>query len=102
MGREDGQGSCPGPLWETRPCLAGPCLNFTWQVINGTIRCVRGDGLVVTGKSITFLTTTQSVSHSTILLTVQHPPQSTSYFTFFIATHSLHSPHSQQVIPLCM
>ncbi|KAK4305670.1 hypothetical protein Pmani_022453 [Petrolisthes manimaculis] len=49
QGREDGQGSCPGPLWETRPCLAGPCLNFTWQVINGTIRCVRGDGLVVTG-----------------------------------------------------
>ncbi|XP_045130162.1 thrombospondin type-1 domain-containing protein 7B-like isoform X2 [Portunus trituberculatus] len=47
--RDGVRGSCPGPLWETRPCLAGPCLNFTWQIINGTVQCVRSDGLVVTG-----------------------------------------------------
>ena len=49
-GRDGVLGSCPGPLWETRPCLAGPCLNFTWQIINGTVQCVRSDGLVVTGQ----------------------------------------------------
>lgn len=47
--RVDSRTSCPGPLWETRPCLAGPCLNFTWEIRNGTVECVRGDGLVVTG-----------------------------------------------------
>ncbi|XP_063600061.1 thrombospondin type-1 domain-containing protein 7B-like [Penaeus indicus] len=47
--RADSRSSCPGPLWETRPCLAGPCLNFTWEIRNGTVECVRGDGLVVTG-----------------------------------------------------
>ncbi|XP_071515666.1 thrombospondin type-1 domain-containing protein 7B-like [Panulirus ornatus] len=47
--RGGGKPSCPGPLWETRPCLAGPCLNFTWEVRNGTVQCVRSDGLFVTG-----------------------------------------------------
>ncbi|KAG7155290.1 Thrombospondin type-1 domain-containing protein 7B-like [Homarus americanus] len=47
-GRE-GRNSCPGPLWETRPCLAGPCFNFSWEVHNDTIQCVRSDGLLVTG-----------------------------------------------------
>ena len=43
---------CPGPLWDTRPCLAGPCYNFTWEISAGTVQCVRSDGLVVTGKKL--------------------------------------------------
>ncbi|XP_076059531.1 thrombospondin type-1 domain-containing protein 7B-like [Oratosquilla oratoria] len=46
---KEGVRECPGPLWETRPCLAGPCLNFTWAVMDGRAVCMRSDGLVVTG-----------------------------------------------------
>ncbi|XP_069960724.1 thrombospondin type-1 domain-containing protein 7B, partial [Cherax quadricarinatus] len=48
-GVSEGHRSCPGPLWETRPCLAGPCFSFSWQVHNGTVQCVRSDGLLTTG-----------------------------------------------------
>ncbi|CAL4060403.1 unnamed protein product, partial [Meganyctiphanes norvegica] len=41
--------TCPGPLSESRPCLAGPCLNYTWEVHNHTVHCVRSDGILVTG-----------------------------------------------------
>ncbi|XP_069166832.1 thrombospondin type-1 domain-containing protein 7B [Procambarus clarkii] len=36
-------------MWETRPCLAGPCFTFTWRALNGTVQCVRSDGLLATG-----------------------------------------------------
>ncbi|XP_064470738.1 thrombospondin type-1 domain-containing protein 7B-like isoform X2 [Ornithodoros turicata] len=40
---------CPIDMMETRPCWDGVCLTFSWRVHEGTLKCLRSDGLVVEG-----------------------------------------------------
>ncbi|KAK7575682.1 hypothetical protein V9T40_011968 [Parthenolecanium corni] len=40
--------ACPEPLWETRDCDIGPCIEYEWKVTDsGSIICVRSDGVIV-------------------------------------------------------
>lgn len=44
--------ACPEPLWETRDCDIGPCIEYEWKVTDsGNIICVRSDGVIVDGES---------------------------------------------------
>lgn len=40
---------CPKEMVQTRPCWDGECLTYSWRVMNGTLLCIRSDGLVVEG-----------------------------------------------------